>query len=465
MKRRTFFTTLLLFLLFFNTAILLVSVFTLRGALRAQKDRCLAEHYIIAASLLKDLQALQESAQGEESISELMRSYTYFTQDKKMSLALYQEGRRIFVDAKAGGDLPEMVDMSILKDETRTISFHGREQAFLLVTGRLPEPCQEYVLVCVYNMGEPVALWKQMKNTLYYTGVLFSMGLAICLLLLLNRIFRPLRQISEASTAIAAGNYENRLMVPGNDELGDMARSFNHMAEEVEKQMEALREASQQKQRFIDNFAHELRTPLTAIYGYAEYLQKAAVTEADKLAATQYIMSECRRMQKMAYQLLDLAMLRAEKTTWELVEVSALLLAVENTLRGKAVEKGVDLRCERQIDRMYGNRELLESLLMNLTDNAIKACGVNGIVMVKACELNGDKLLEVWDNGKGMTAEQLAHAKEAFYRADKARSRQEGGAGLGLSICEQIAALHDAKLEFFSKLGEGTRVRVLFTSS
>lgn len=465
MKRRTFYTTLLLFLIFFNTAILLVSVFTLRGTLRAQKERCLAEHYIIAASLLKDVQSLGESAQREESINELMRSYTYFTQDKKMSLALYQEGRRIFFDAKAGGDLPEMVDMAMLKDETRTISLTGKEPAFLLITGRLPEPCQEYVLICGYNMGETLASWKQMKNTLYYTGVIFSMGLAICLLFLLNRIFRPLRQISAASTAIAAGNYENRLTVPGNDELGDMARSFNHMAEEVEKQMEALQDASRQKQCFIDNFAHELRTPLTAIYGYAEYLQKAAVTEADKLAATQYIMSECKRMQNMAYQLLDLAMLRAENTAWELIDVSALLLAVENTLRGKAMEKQVDLRCEQSIDQLSGNRELLESLLMNLTDNAIKACGPHGAVVVRACELNGEKLLEVQDNGKGMTAEQLAHAKEAFYRADKARSRREGGAGLGLSICEQIAVLHNAKLEFFSKPGEGTRVQVLFTSS
>lgn len=465
MKRRTFFTTLLLFLVFFNTAILLVSLFTLRGSLRAQKERCLAEHYVIAASLLKDLQALEGSAGAEESIGELMRSYAYFTQDKNMSLALYRDGRRIFIDARAGGELPEKADPSQLTDETRTVSLTGKEPLVLLVTGRLPDPCQAYVLVCGYKMGETFASWKRMKNTLYFTGVLFSIGLAICLLFLLNRIFRPLKQISAASTAIAAGNYANRLIVPGNDELGDMARSFNHMAEEVEKQMEALQEASQQKQRFIDNFAHELRTPLTAIYGYAEYLQKAAVTEADKFAATQYMMSECRRMQNMAYQLLDLAMLRAEDTDGEPVEVSALLLAVENTLRGKAAEKRVELCCVQRLDQLRGSRELLESLLMNLTDNAIKACGPHGRVVVTACGYNGQKLLEVRDNGKGMTAEQLAHAKEAFYRADKARSRQEGGAGLGLSICEQIAALHDAQLEFSSKPGAGTRVRVLFTSS
>ena len=92
-----------------------------------------------------------------------------------------------------------------------------------------------------------------------------------------------------ASRHIAAGEYDQRLAVNGGDELASVARSFNEMAEEIQKQIAALNEAAEQKQRFIDSFAHELRTPLTAIYGYAQYLQVAAVSEEEKISAAGYI--------------------------------------------------------------------------------------------------------------------------------------------------------------------------------
>ncbi len=102
-------------------------------------------------------------------------------------------------------------------------------------------------------------------------------------------------------------------------------------------------------------------------------------------------------------------------------------------------------------------------LLDNLIDNAIKACAPGeGRVLVRAFRDNGKDVLLVQDNGKGMTAEQLAHIREPFYRADKARSRRDGGAGLGLALCEQIVQAYQAEMSFSSQPGEGTTVRVAF---
>lgn len=300
---------------------------------------------------------------------------------------------------------------------------------------------------------------------LFLFGGMLAILLAICLLVILSRVFRPLFQISTASQSIAAGNYDNRLVVSGQDEIADMAKSFNHMADEIESKIAALREASEQKQRFIDNFAHELRTPLTAIYGYAEYVQKAVITEEDKLASTNYIMSECRRMQNMAYQLLNLAVLRGnEMKQADTILVSALFGSVSIAIFSKAADKEIQITYQREFDYLSGNQELLESLLINLIDNAIKASRPNGMINVLAYQENKNRIIQVADFGKGMTQEQLLHIREAFYRVDPARSRRDGGAGLGLSICDQIAEMYGAQIQFMSKQGEGTIVKIIFTT-
>ncbi|MGR6109237.1 HAMP domain-containing protein, partial [Staphylococcus aureus] len=127
-----------------------------------------------------------------------------------------------------------------------------------------------YTMVYLYDATDAITAWKHMKNVLFFAGFILSCLLALGLMLLLNRIFKPLSQISQTSRNIAAGAYETRLPVSGRDELSEMAQSFNHMAYEIQRQMTELIDAADKKQQFIDNFAHELRTPLTAIYGYAE---------------------------------------------------------------------------------------------------------------------------------------------------------------------------------------------------
>lgn len=122
--------------------------------------------------------------------------------------------------------------------------------------------------------------------------------MAFFLFQFLNIIFRPLRQISSASTKIAKGNYEIRLLVQGKDEIASVAHNFNLMARQVETQIQHLQEIAEQKQQFIDNFSHELRIPLTAIYGYAEYIQKAPISEEERYECTQFIMSECTRLRR-----------------------------------------------------------------------------------------------------------------------------------------------------------------------
>lgn len=243
-----------------------------------------------------------------------------------------------------------------------------------------------------------------------------------------------------------------------------MAQSFNHMAEEIQRQMTRLREEAEKKQQFVDNFAHELRTPLTAIYGYAEYMQKAVISEDDRLSALNYIMSESRRLQTVAFQLLELANLQNNQIAIEELKLMSLFDVVRKTIYVKYREKNIKIKFVNEIKTIRGDTYLMESLLINLIDNAAKACEESGSIVVSAVNEEGKKVIMVQDNGKGMSAETLVQITEPFYRADKSRNRNDGGAGLGLALCKQIALSHNAKLSFESKLGEGTTAKICFTT-
>lgn len=464
MKYRTFLTTLILFLLSFNLGIAIICVTTFKDTVHRAEEKSLDEHYFITSALLKDFHAVESRGIDiGNSLASLFQPYSYLSGDKKVKLALYKGDQLVysnrqeiilpgsFLEPLGGGN--RLVSIKKLDDRT-----------YIMVSGQLPAPYDFYTMVYLYDTTDAITAWKQMKNMLFFAGFILSSLLALGLLLLLNRIFKPLSQISQISRNIAAGAYETRLPVSGHDELSEMAQSFNHMAEEIQRQIQQLATAAEQKQQFVDNLAHELRTPLTAIYGYAEYIQKIVRTEEDKLFATNYIMSESRRLQNIAYHLLDLATLRENKIERSSIRMGELVDGIEQSLSMKAAEQNIRIIYEYRFDTLFCNADLMHILLVNLIDNAMKACSPGGIIKLVADLEDGRKVISVQDNGKGMTEEHLIHITEAFYRVDPSRSRSGGGAGLGLTLCKQIAVNHEAELSFLSEPGRGTTAKLTFTS-
>lgn len=465
MKNRTFLATLTLFLVAFNLGILIISVATFKDTVHRAEERSLGEHYFITSALIKDFQAVESRGMDlEGAISSLLQPYSYLSGDNKVKLAFYKSKELIY-----SNQLEVKIPNRFLeppRDGSRLVSIQNTDdRSNVIVSGKLPAPYDVYTMVYFYDTTDAMTTWKQMKNMLFLSGLIISCLLALGLLLLLNRIFKPLAQISQNSRNIAVGAYGTRLPVKGNDELSEMAQSFNHMAEEIQRQMTELITSADKKQQFIDNFAHELRTPLTAIYGYAEYMQKAALSEDDRLSAIGYIMSESRRMQTMAYQLLDLANLKNDQITWEANNVSELFQTVKQTLHNQIADKEIQIEYICELDVIWGDAVLLQSLFVNLIDNAIKACDMGGRIIMQAVMEDGKKTVCIRDNGKGMTAEVLQHITEPFYRVEKSRNRKDGGAGLGLAICKQIVLRHDAELEFVSHPDEGTTAKITFTTS
>ncbi len=464
MKKRTFFVMLTLFLIFLNSMIVIVSIVILNDKLSTVRDRCLAEHYVIASSLIGDIQALDQRENNvEEKIGQLMGSYIRYLQGKGSGLAVSFSGEWIYKSSahmlKNNTNFPPDTDYR----QERIVYMENETNPVLCVYGRFPAPWQEYGLMYTGSLSDIISSWRYMKNILFFMGAVMMFAMAFFLFQFLNIIFRPLRQISSASTNIANGNYESRLLVKGKDEIASVAHNFNLMAEQVEMQIMYLQEIAEQKQKFIDNFSHELRIPLTAIYGYAEYIQKAHISVEERYECTQFIMSECTRLQNMAYQLLDMALLRSDEIEEEDCSVATLFEQSGRVMYVRAGEKRINLSYTMSGNFIIrGNMEQLLILFNNLIDNAMKASPPEGEICVSAYLKENRTVVEVEDHGIGMEPDQISHIKEAFYRVDKARSRAVGGAGLGLSICERIVQLHHAELTFTSERGKGTIVRLLF---
>ncbi len=266
----------------------------------------------------------------------------------------------------------------------------------------------------------------------------------------------PLKRMSKAARRMAEGDYRERFARAGKDEIGALAVSFNQMADAVEEKIGELSKAAREKEDFVANFAHELKTPLTSIIGYADTMYQKELPREEIRKASWHIWNEGMRLEALSLKLMDLTILGRQEFPLQEMWAEALLQDAVEGLTPLLEEKKIELRLQADGAFVRADYDLLKTLLINLVDNAVKA-GSSRI------EIAGKRKEEkywicVGDNGCGMEEEELSRITEAFYMVDKARSRKQHGAGLGLALADRIARIHGGELTFESREGEGTKV-------
>ena len=276
--------------------------------------------------------------------------------------------------------------------------------------------------------------------------------LILLALILAGVLTRPLRKLTEAARAMTTqSNTTVPLPTGQKDEIGTLARAFSEMQGAVEARETRLREESEARQALLEALAHEMRTPLTSLLGNARLLERELPQEERKRIADS-MAKEIHRLTDMDQQLMKLTAMGHEPPEAERVSVTELLRETAERLQPQA--DGITIAVEGADSAITGDRELLSLLADNLAANAIHASSTGMMVILRA-EPNG---FTVQDQGIGMSEETLRHACEPFWKADKARTRRQGGAGLGLALCRQIAELHGGSLTFSSLPGQGTAV-------
>ena len=218
---------------------------------------------------------------------------------------------------------------------------------------------------------------------------------------------------------------------------------------------EKLQPLNDRQSRFVADLTHELKTPLTSMIGYADLLRSAPLDESRRRAAADAIYHESTRLESLSQQLLALQGLQTDGVTLGSVPVAAVFADVARSLPDAALDCDAPAGAAVRADRV-----LLADLLRNLVLNALHAEPKDGTVHLTCAEAGGQWRLTVRDNGCGIPAGALPHLTEPFYRVDKARARANGGSGVGLALCAEIAAVFGTKLEFESTPGEGTTVAI-----
>lgn len=444
--QRIYLVTLAVFLVMLNTGLFLAASFIFRHNLELEREQARTECYFLSQNLEHDFSILQRNGRyEEESVAAVVQGYQSYYGKKNSAVALRE------TETESADEIQSTVEK-------------GGRRIRVTVQQALSKPYEGYSLFYEKELKELEDLWQTMKRTFVLISLVMSLTLCLILYFLMQRILKPLDSLNAGVAEIAAGHYEREIFCRGRDEIAELAANVNRMSGEIRKQIAALEEENEKKQQLMDNMAHELRTPLTSIYGYAEYLQRAKVSEEETYEGLTYIMSESRRLTRMGEMMLSMRIYEREEICFEPVSVEQTAWHVEKLLRGKLQEKQLKLACDFSVEYVMGEEVMLVNLFRNLLENAIRASKVGGSIFWKGYHGNGGTVFEMIDEGIGMEAEELKRITEPFYRVDKARSRENGGAGLGLSIAGMIVEKHGGRMEFTSKKGDGTKVTVIFTS-
>jgi len=298
------------------------------------------------------------------------------------------------------------------------------------------------------------------NESLLFSSIAAFIIAGILSVLISRQITKPLISITDASQEIAKGNYSQRVQVTtdNEDELSQLGHSFNRMAAQLE-QTENMR------RQLIGDISHELRTPLTAIKGSMEGLIDGVL--ANDETTYMHIYREADRLQRLVEDLQELSRVEggAFRINKEAINIDKILhntlAPLINTFNKKGIQ--VSIHSEKNLPSVTANHDRVLQVVQNLLGNALQFTPENGIIEVNAKKVDNFVQISVKDNGTGIEADHLPHIFERFYRADRSRSRQNGGgSGIGLTIAQSLVEAHGGKIWADSK-GKGHGSTFTFT--
>jgi signal transduction histidine kinase len=263
----------------------------------------------------------------------------------------------------------------------------------------------------------------------------------------------PLREMAEATQAMARGDYSRRVTDTSRDEIGRLARSFNRMAAE-------LAETDRVRRDLVANVSHELRTPLTALQATLENIIDGVATADPETLIT--MLSQVERLGRLVMQLLDLSRLEAGTVPLDRQDFAVAPVLAHAVREQKLHAPGVDI--EMNVDEpgleADGDPERVHQVVANLLENAVRHSPAGGAVEVRARRTATGVTIEVIDEGPGISDQEVDRVFERFYRADSARAASDGGAGLGLAIARWIVDLHGGEIHPERREPHGCRMVV-----
>ncbi len=381
-----------------------------------------------------------------------------FSDKAKMELMAINYQGNIAVTSSGFGNtgIEEMPDYdAALENDDGTGTFIGRistGEKVLAVTRLIQDGSSDYVALRL------VTSLSEVDQNIWIMVLLFS---AVCAVIVtvtvlsgsyfVRSIVMPVRQVRFAAQKIAEGELDVRIPIARDDEMGELCVAINHMADELENSKNTQNE-------FISSISHELRTPLTAIRGWGETLQSTPNDVLLMEKGMDVILTETERLSEMVEELLDFSRLQNGRFTLvrSKMDVLAELGEVVVMYNPRARHDRITLVYDEpeMLPFVFGDRNRLRQVFINIIDNAIKYSNAGGTVTVTARAADGVVRITVADMGIGIPKKDLPYVKQKFYKADVTRR----GSGIGLAVANEIIAMHDGTLTVDSVEGIGTTV-------
>lgn len=301
------------------------------------------------------------------------------------------------------------------------------------------------------DFPSPFSLFEAINRSLLL-GVLLSIGLALLFTFIMsNRISAPVKVLAVAATHLGKGDLAQRVVIKDKSEIGELAKAFNAMAEELERSDKIQR-------NMIADIAHELRTPLTNIRGYLEAISDGVVQpDANTIGS---LNEEAALLSRLVSDLQELSLAEsgALKFDSRVQDIGCVLKQTVEMKRPTATAKGLTLTDAIQpgLPLVNIDAQRISQVLRNLLENAIAHTESGGSITVSAAKQGNNIAVSVADTGEGISAEDIPHLFERFYRVDPSRTRTTGGSGLGLKIAKRLVEAHGGTIIVRSEPGKGS---------
>ncbi len=266
-------------------------------------------------------------------------------------------------------------------------------------------------------------------------------------------IYLPIRRITRSAKAYSAGNYDNKIKVHSNDELGYMAASLNYMASE-------LHSLEDDQRKFIANVSHDFRSPLTSIKGYIEAIMDGTIPHEIQDKYLNIILMETERLNKLTQSMLELNKYGAHGAMLDVspFDINNTIKMTVQTFEGTCTQKKISFELILTGETLFVNADMskIQQVLYNLIDNAIKFSHADSTITIETTERNDKVFISVKDTGIGIPKDSLKKIWERFYKTDASRGKDKRGTGLGLAIVKEIIQAHNENINVISTEGVGT---------
>lgn len=441
---------------FFSLLFVLFGIYlygVLARSLETRLEQVLSSQANTSAALMAD-ELVEEKGDAlraaTEVTSELRGSIVAIALDGRVlaSSAPFFPGGFATVASRAGREPSPDVSLDL-----PDIGPHGSRA----VVRRLVQDGRTFLILAVSPLDSVAADLSLVRRALLFAAPLLIALAGFGGWWLTTRSLAPLGWMAEQARRISGSNLDSRLEIgAAAEELMTLAASFNELLSRLDQTFDSMR-------RFVGDASHELRTPISVIRGEADVALSSDRNTTEYRESLAIILDESRRLSRLVDDLLNLARADAGAVKLQIQDFyfNDLLAECCRSVQTLASSRHIQLECRTSEDVPYrGDEELLRRLVVNLLDNAIRYTPSGGRVAVTLLADGNELRVEVSDTGQGIAPEALPHLFERFYRADKARSRQDGGFGLGLAIVKWIAESHSGAVDLASRPGAGSTFTV-----